>query len=1360
MATTINPSSVGILTAKLWDSDPDIRYMSLNDLVTAFNSVHAETLRTDYNQCAKIIEGFLKTLNDPNGEVQNLTIKCLSAFVLKCHPDILSPLIHMIAKLPDDSSVDNSISAMASRAIVVSLPRPAAVASRSQAVQNAYSSISKVLVPWLVGHAVLPDGSSKTLPPPPKGLLVNDLETGRDSNYIDVLTEVARCFGPMLEPEEIDALQKITLDILQSPRTSSVMRKKAVIALSELSRFFSDELLSSITSHLMTSLTDPHLTPQLRRLYIAILGSMARAIPSKFGPHLKTLAPFVLRAVSKEELEEQTDEVDEEEGRDPALDEVREASLITLEAFLTSCPDSMQSYYADTKDAILRFIKYDPNFSAFDEDDEPDGMNDAGSDEDDFEFDEDFEEEDAFDDEDDVSWKVRRCAAKALHTFISVRTEELLDSPEAYDEVSHALVSRFAEREESVRIEILQTLGFLIRRTAQDEIPEVVTAPIILDQSLPLQSLKRKRQRRNSDVSMMDPIKQRRVTGSVSPEAHTPPAGGSAGSLAIVGPQIVSGVLKLLKTSPLPTKQSALSVLQEFVVARQGGLTDDLKEIVGSVLDMLNMSGADAHSTLNIASGAGNASGTTLQIEALRVLGEIAKAHSSTDIQPLMSKIIPTITVTVQSKSPKVSMESLKALGQFVKVLTPPRSAASNKQSANQVEQILAAVVDVIASKSADTLVRSEAIHVLGILLGRTSSPQGGKLLSKKSRADSFELIFETSKNETTRYPSIKAIDNLAALAPQKTDFDTVWFGKICLELGAQLRKANRSLRGASLQALRTVLAEQHGSHNLDETSGVELVSMLIPLLTGKDLHMIGPSLLIFAALITDAKFAVVDEDFTKSLCELIVDPISANVIDQLADVVTSIGSAGSGQPLMAALLRDVSMKGSPAVVGKLIGDLVVSGADSVGINIDAFHKELKNSADDKRKCLALSVLGEAGLRSGTSISSSSLSPELFIGYFDVGSGDVPLAAAVALGRAAAGRGNSKTYVPAILALVNKGNTSQYLVLHAIKEILTYCEYVEELAPFQGPLWDAAVAASRIEENRIIGADCIANLAILQPRRYLQLVQALLDDSDATVRGAAILAFRDIFGGTDISFDKDLRPIIVEVLTTMMRDSDLENRRSALSTFNAATRNKASLVMPHLSQLLPLVVDQTREDPSLIREVKMGPFVHRVDDGLDCRKSAYETVYTTVETTPAAQLDPQLSTLFDRVIAGLADDHSIRALCFIMILKFSTTAPVQTQRRLDDIGDRFKAILAVTLKETAVRHEHERVEEAKRSAVRCALELARTFPGGSLPAGVAAANTGFVTPQARWTSFLDEMRSQHRKTVDEVERELKDKSQT
>ena len=54
------------------------------------------------------------------------------------------------------------------------------------------------------------------------------------------------------------------------------------------------------------------------------------------------------------------------------------------------------------------------------------------------------------------------------------------------------------------------------------------------------------------------------------------------------------------------------------------------------------------------------------------------------------------------------------------------------------------------------------------------------------------------------------------------------------------------------------------------------------------------------------------------------------------------------------------------------------------------------------------------------------------------------------------------------------------------------------------------------------------------------------------------------------------------------------------------------LIREHLSTLLPKLYGETTLKPELIRTVQMGPWQHKVDDGLDARKTAYETLYTLV----------------------------------------------------------------------------------------------------------------------------------------------------
>lgn len=67
--------SLNSLLSKLTDPDPDIRYMSLNDLLTTLEQANSAYLAQDVHSCSKLVEGLLKALEDPHGEVQNQALK-------------------------------------------------------------------------------------------------------------------------------------------------------------------------------------------------------------------------------------------------------------------------------------------------------------------------------------------------------------------------------------------------------------------------------------------------------------------------------------------------------------------------------------------------------------------------------------------------------------------------------------------------------------------------------------------------------------------------------------------------------------------------------------------------------------------------------------------------------------------------------------------------------------------------------------------------------------------------------------------------------------------------------------------------------------------------------------------------------------------------------------------------------------------------------------------------------------------------------------------------------------------------------------------------------------------------------------
>ena len=100
----------------------------------------------------------------------------------------------------------------------------------------------------------------------------------------------------------------------------------------------------------------------------------------------------------------------------------------------------------------------------------------------------------------------------------------------------------------------------------------------------------------------------------------------------------------------------------------------------------------------------------------------------------------------------------------------------------------------------------------------------------------------------------------------------------------------------------------------------------------------------------------------------------------------------------------------------------------------------------------------------------------------------------------------------------------------------------------------------------------------------------------------AVQAIRYTLPESDDMFDAMLRNVLVDMLLAVLQDKDMEIRRLAMTTLNSATHNKPDLIQPHLGQLVPFVLTESVVKPELVREVKLGPFTHTVDDGLEVRK--------------------------------------------------------------------------------------------------------------------------------------------------------------
>lgn len=124
-----------------------------------------------------------------------------------------------------------------------------------------------------------------------------------------------------------------------------------------------------------------------------------------------------------------------------------------------------------------------------------------------------------------------------------------------------------------------------------------------------------------------------------------------------------------------------------------------------------------------------------------------------------------------------------------------------------------------------------------------------------------------------------------------------------------------------------------------------------------------------------------------------------------------------------------------------------------------------------------------------------------------------------------------------------------------------------------------------------------------------------------------------------------------------------------------------------------------------------------------------------------------LTEFFDRITAGITDDHDIRALCLLMLTKMITLAPGETRNRLDPIAEQFRKILSSRPKEGAVKQELERNNEAQVGVLTVSFLLNRAFESDSSD---AAANQ-------TWKSYWDWAKREFTAQLRKAEEEIKDR---
>jgi len=425
-------------------------------------------------------------------------------------------------------------------------------------------------------------------------------------------------------------------------------------------------------------------------------------------------------------------------------------------------------------------------------------------------------------------------------------------------------------------------------------------------------------------------------------------------------------------------------------------------------------------------------------------------------------------------------------------------------------------------------------------------------------------------------------------------------------------------------------------------------------------------------------------------LGELVRQDVSELDFDVILSQLMSIAEANMSKHALSALSQAIG------ICCTRVKD--VSKRDGV-VSISVC--QLRSDVSLQQRILALYCLGEIGRQNDLSLHSSLL--DEVTASFASETDEVKAAAAFALGNITAG--NLPKFVPHMLSKLHENDA--YLMLYALKELIRSGQ--QQLSLYAQDMVPSLISFAEHEEDgvRNVVSECLGRLAAVSSGLAEVVIPhmiGLLSHLNSHVRATVVQSLRFAVGEVGNSpLPSSLAASLMKFLQAMS-DADVEVRRAALLALKSIAHNKPDSIREVLADLLPLLYEQTRKRADLVHQVDLGPFKHTIDDGLELRKAAFECMDTLLAHC-ADKID--ITEFVAHLVDGLKDDHDIKVLCHMMIVKLadSPNSGLILAASLDLFVDPLRATICATLKESAVKHQVERHEDLVRSGMRAARAL-------------------------------------------------------
>ena len=832
-------SSVPItaLLKKTEHYDKDERYMATSDLCEVLkrhasggnlDGYHAMDAATERRICTAV----LRLLHDKSNDVQAIAVKTLGVLLITVHEEQVLEIANSLADqlLDREKSELRDVYAIGLRTLCKTVP----------------PSMGDRVSQQLVGRLL-------------EGIHQSDNDEEIVLACLDVLTDLLGRFGAssLYLTREHEAILQLCLAKLSSD--AHVVRKRAGTTIGCLSYVLSDALLVRMVESLLSQIdmaegvgkTGRRMAKLAQKNAAAVTASSASskvgdtralirtmctvsgAVGHRLGQaQIDRILPIFLRfcvpddaVTGDDDMTDDDDEMmDEDETQDEAAvalaNELRESCFSGFESVVIRCPAEVEPHLDQIVQAALAYMSYDPNYSYGDGEDAIDEDEDNDYEDED----NDVEDGDDDDDDDDDSWKVRRAAIRALAAVVKAKrhdpsmlwTKNYNIRKGKSTTVANALMSRFKEREENCRVDVIDCFTSLLSVT-------------------------------------VNAAEEGGVRFATPDDMETTSLDGVVIDLRTrYRPSLVKACEKLLsiKKGGERSKAAALALLSTLCRAPGGvGGQEEIDSVFTHIHSFLS-AGTGDH-------GLRDTSSKTLKLDALCLVRVmlVCNKHDPVCIKRGIYKmLLLDLCLSVKEQWYKLIAEALRVLAEvprfFLKGYDGTEDETTKKQEMDHVaSSIYESIEPLLSATDVDQEIKECALSTCASLLSALHSN-----LSKEQMDKLLTLILDRLQNETTRIAAIKTLSTVASAFNSDTMDDdnkidlSLILGDAIKAMASFLKQQSRSLKQSSLEALDTIVT-YHGFEDPSLDDGKLFSTVLAEvadLITDSDLHISDLSLYVY----------------------------------------------------------------------------------------------------------------------------------------------------------------------------------------------------------------------------------------------------------------------------------------------------------------------------------------------------------------------------------------------------------------------------------------------------------------------------------------------------------------------------------